>query len=193
MRTIPGMLVLSPTDVVEEAKCVEFLANYSGPAYLRLTGIDGTPNVFNSDYTFDEGGVELIRDGEDCVIISTGSVTSECVRATRALKKDGINCALYSVCKLKPIDEAKFSFILNRYKTVVVVEEHFKIGGLGDIVSDVVATRGLQCKVIKIGINDNFPHPGDYAHVLSVNGLTASDIRNTIVFEKKSNMEDKNE
>lgn len=181
MRTIPGMLVLSPADVIEEAKCIEFLANYYGPAYLRLTGIDGTPTVFNSEYVFDEGSLELIREGEDLVIFSTGSVTSECIRATRALKKDGIKCALYSLCRLKPIDEEKITSILNQYKTVITAEEHFKIGGLGDIVSDIVARRGLQCKVMKIGVDDSFPHPGDYAYVLAASNLTAAKIRDIIV------------
>lgn len=190
MKTIPEMLILSPSDVVEEAQCIDFLANYNGPAYLRLTGIDGTPSVFNVDYQFDEGRPHLIREGEDVVILSTGSVTSECVRTTRALKKDGINCALYSICRLKPIDEDEISSILSQYKKIVTVEEHFKIGGLGDIISDIVAKNGLSCKVIKIGVEDCFPHPGDYARMLCVNNLTATSIRDLIIKDENNGGKD---
>ncbi len=181
MRTIPGMLILSPADVIEEAKCIEYLSTYKGPAYLRLTGIDGTPTVYNADYEFNNGAPVMIRDGEDVAIVSTGSIVSECVRTVRALKKDGVNCALYSVCKLKPMEEDTIVSVLSKYRVIISVEEHFMVGGLGDIISNIVVRKGLKCRVKKIGIDDFFPHAGDYAYMIKKNRLSAAEIREIIV------------
>lgn len=181
MKTIPNMMILSPSDVIEEAKCIEFLANYNGPAYLRLTGIDGTPTIFNEESLINIKKPMLLREGQEIAIISTGSITSECVRVARALKKDEIDCALYSVCCLKPIDEIELRNILSKYKQIFVVEEHFKIGGLGDIICDVATKNNLICKITKIGVDDYFPHAGTYSYVLKQNKLSAPEIRDTIV------------
>ncbi|MCI8418871.1 MAG: transketolase [Lachnospiraceae bacterium] len=181
MRSIPGMLVLSPADVVEEAKCISFLADYEGPAYLRLTGIDGTPTVFNEDYDFSIHKPALLREGEDVAIISTGSITSECMRATRALKKEGINCALFSICCLKPIDDKELVSIISRYKYIITVEEHFKSNGLGSIISEVVSDSNVSCKQIRLGIDDKFLHAGDYSHMMKTSHLTALCIKEAIL------------
>lgn len=185
MRTIPGMLILSPADVIEEAKCIEYLADYDGPAYLRLTGIDGTPAVYGRDYEFNIHKPDLLREGEDVAIISTGSLTTECMRATRALKKESINCALYNLCCLNPADEAEILGIIEKYKHIVTVEEHFKKGGLGSIISEIISENKIKCRLTRIGIGDIFPHAGDYSHMLKSNRLTAPYIKETIVSELK--------
>lgn len=181
MKSIPNMLLLSPADVIEEARCIEYLMTYKGPAYLRLSGIDGTPTVFGEDYVFDIKKPSLLREGDSTAIISTGSIAAECLRATRALKKEGIDSALYSICCLNPINRDELIPILTKYSTIVSVEEHFKKGGLGSIIAEIIAESGLSCKLIRAGIDDCFPHPGDYSYVLASNKLDAKGIVNTIL------------
>lgn len=186
MRTIPNMLILSPTDVIEEAKCIEFLADYEGPAYLRLTGIDGTPSVYKEDSTINLCLPNLIREGEDIVIFSTGSITSECNRASRALKKDGFNCSLYEICNLKPIDKNKLLDIIGKYKLIVTVEEHFINGGLGSIISEFISETNADCRLLRIGLEDKFLNSGNYSYMLNEANLSASHIRNKIIDKLKS-------
>ena len=185
MKSIPNMLILSPADVIEEAKCIEYLADYTGPAYLRLTGIDGTPTVYGSDYTFDFHKPSLLREGEDIAIISTGSLNAECVRTARALKKEELTCALYNLCCLKPVCESELLDIVKKYKTVVTVEEHFRNGGIGGIISEIISENDVDSRLIRIGVEDGFPHAGDYAHMLSSSHLTASHIKDTIISKLK--------
>ncbi len=97
MKTIPGMRIFSPADVVEESMCLKYLADYEGPAYLRLTGTNGSPAVFKADYEFHPEEPYGLKDSGDVLILSTGSVVSECLRACRLLNKENISCGVYSL------------------------------------------------------------------------------------------------
>lgn len=186
MRTIPNMRILSPTDVIEEAKCIEYLADYEGPAYLRLTGIDGTPPVYKEDFNINLNQPNLIREGEDIAIFSTGSITSECNRATRALKKDGVNCSLYEICNLKPIDKSTLLEIIQKYKLIVTVEEHFINGGLGSIISEIISETNIDCKLLRIGLENKFLHSGNYTYMLDEAKISATHIRDKIIDKLQS-------
>lgn len=185
-RTIPGISVLSPADVVEEAKCLEYLADFKGPAYLRLTGIDGAAGVFKNDYSFDPGKPVLLREGEDVAILTTGSVSAECIRATRALKKDNISCAVYDVCGIKPFNRDFLQKELQKYKLIVSVEEHYKSGGLGSLICESLSEQKNSIPFVKVGIEDAFPMASDYATLLDKNHLTAPSIRDIIADQMKS-------
>lgn len=176
MHTIPGMLVLSPADVAEEAKCLEYLSTYEGPAYLRLTGIDGMPCVYKDTSELDVTKPNLLREGENVAILATGSIVNECVRAARLLKKDDISCALYDVCCLKPLN---IEDVVAKYDYIVTIEEHFVSGGLGSIVA---TSCNQACKpIIKIGVEDKFPKAGNYSYMLEQCGFTAQSIREKIL------------
>ena len=155
MKTIPGMKILSPADVVEERKCLEYLADYTGPAYLRLTGIDGSPAV--------------------------GSVIAECVRASRLLKKEGLSCAVYNVCQLKPFNSAFLQNAIHNTRLVVTVEEHYITGGMGGIVCEEMCSLSKPIHVLRIGVSDEFPHAGDYSYLQGVTGLNSQSIVNNIL------------
>ena len=182
MKTIPGMRVISPVDCVEEMKCLEYLVDYDGPAYLRLTGIDGSPGIYKEDFDFNADSITEIKAGDDVAIISTGSVTNECVRVARALKRDDISVGVYNVHTIKPFDEKSIIDIAKKYQLIVAVEEHNIIGGLGSSVADVLAKLNSHPKLIKIGINDEFVMPGEYAYLLHQARLTAPEMK-TIISE----------
>lgn len=183
MKTIPGMSVFSPADVVEEAKCLEYLADFEGPAFVRLTGIDGSPAVFKADYEFCPDRPAMLREGEDAVILATGSVATECVRASRLLKKDGIECGVYSISRLKPINREMIRQIAEKAKLIVTVEEHFRTGGLGGIVCEEMVSMRTPKTVIRLGIDDCYPHAGDYAWLLEQVGISSQKIAGTIAEE----------
>lgn len=181
MNTIPGMMVLSPADVVEEAKCLEFLAKYEGPAYLRLTGIDGNPCVYKNAEDVEIENIKCIREGERVAILGTGSILSECVRASRALKKDSVDCAVYDICNIKPINETSLREILAKYTYIFTVEEHHCIGGLGSQIVNLCNDSGIKTKILKIGIEDVFPKSGDYSKLLTEYGFTANVLKEKII------------
>lgn len=181
MRTIPGMLILSPADCREELKCLEFLAEYDGPAFLRLTGIDGSPLIHREDFTLSMDMPMLLREGTDVAIFSTGSVVSECIRASRALKKNDISCAVYEVTSMKPSPLRNMEELLEKYRLLVSVEEHFAVGGLGSMLSEFLSSNRNYPPLLRIGIGDGFPKAGDYGYMMESCGLNAENIRNRII------------
>ena len=182
MRAIPNMKIFAPADCAEEVKILDYLSDHSGPAYVRLTGIDGTPGVHKEDYEYKPGELEEIRSGEDIAIIASGCVVNECVRASRALAKDNISAAVFNAHTLKPFDTLKCREIAKRYKKIVSVEEHNVIGGLGSIIADEISCLSSHASLKKIGINDEFiVDVGDYAGLLKRSGLGATELKNTIM------------
>ena len=181
MRTIPGMMILSPADCVEEAKSLEYLAGYDGPAFLRLTGIDGNPGVYKEDHIFEPDKCHIIREGDDVAIFATGSIVSECVRVSRALKKDGLSCTVINVHTIKPFAPGFVREVSQEHDMIVTVEEHFVAGGLGGIVAEALSSMPSHAPLLRIGIDDRFPLAGDYAFLLKGCGLTAPDLRQSIL------------
>lgn len=181
MRTIPGLKLLSPADCTEEAKCLEYLSKYNGPAYLRLTGIDGSPSVYKEDFLFEIGKNELVREGEDIAIFSTGSIVSECIRVARALKKDDLSCSVIDIHSIKPIDISLIEKVSEKYRLIVTVEEHNVVGGLGSTMAEVLAKIQNHPPLMSLGIEDKFPHAGTYSYLLQQCGLTAQQMKERIV------------
>ncbi|SEH26375.1 transketolase family protein [Selenomonas sp. KH1T6] len=181
VRTIPGMLLLSPADCMEEGKCLEYMLKYDGPAFLRLTGIDGSPAVYRKEFSLEIGRPYMLRDGEDILLLGTGAILSEGLRTARALKSDGLSCAVYDVATLKPLFLESLQDGFQSSKLVVTLEEHFRIGGLGDIVAAELAALPKHAPLLKIGIMDEFPKAGDYTYMLATCGMDASAIRGKIL------------
>lgn len=181
MRTIPGMQVLAPADCMEMAKCLEYLAEYDGPAYLRLTGIDGSPGVYRGECPFHVGKGNMLREGEDAVILASGSVVGECLRAARPLSREGVSCAVVDMHTVKPLDTQMLDQLCGRYKLIVSVEEHSVIGGLGSAVAERLAKEAQHPPLLTLGIEDMFPHAGSYSYMLQQCGLSAAQIHDRVL------------
>jgi len=180
MRTIPGMAVLSPADCFEEAKCLEYLCRYDGPAYLRLTGSDGTPGIYKEEYELHPGEPIILREGADVALFSSGSVVNECIRCARSLKKENISCEVIDLPFIKPLNVQRTLDLCIGKKLVVSVEEHFISGGLGGLLAEILSGERERPPLLRIGIDDDFPHAGDYAWLLDRCGLRGADIAERI-------------
>ena len=181
MRTIPNIQIFSPADCMEEVKCLQYLSIHKGPAYIRLTGIDGSPCVYREDFDFQVGCPNLLREGKDILCLSTGSITSECVRLARALKKDALTCTIYDISTIKPMNFDFLQGTLLQYRLIMTVEEHFRVGGLGGIVAEYLSEQKTHPPLLRIGVQDEFPHADVYANLLDINGLTVIHMRQAIL------------
>ena len=177
MRVIPGMTVVVPADASEAKKAVAALAEFEGPAYLRLARL-ATP-VFEEDYPFELGKANVLRDGSDVAIFACGLMVSEALEAAKLLEAEGISAAVINVHTIKPIDAQCVMDYAQKCGKVVTVEEHSVIGGLGDAVADVLMGK-VNCKFHKIGVQDQFGQSGKAADVLKEYGLTAPQIAETV-------------
>ena len=173
MRLIPGMTVIVPADANEAKKATFALAEFQGPAYMRLARL-ATP-VFEEDYPFEIGKANVLREGKDAAVFACGLMVNEALEAAKLLSAEGIEISVINVHTIKPIDAECVTKYAEKCGKVVTVEEHSVIGGLGDAVADVLMGK-VCCKFRKIGVNDQFGQSGKAADVLREYGLTADQI-----------------
>ena len=173
MRLIPGMTVIVPADANEARKATFALAEFRGPAYMRLARL-ATP-VFEEDYPFEIGKANVLREGKDVAVFACGLMVNETLEDAKLLAAEGIEISVINVHTIKPIDAACVTEYAQKCGNVVTVEEHSVIGGLGDAVADVLMGK-ICCKFRKIGVNDQFGQSGKAADVLREYGLTADQI-----------------
>ncbi len=173
MRLVPGMTVIVPADANEARKATFALAEFQGPAYMRLARL-ATP-VFEEDYPFEIGKANVLREGKDVAVFACGLMVNEALEAAKLLSAEGIEISVINVHTIKPIDAACVTEYAQKCGNVVTVEEHSVIGGLGNAVADVLMGK-VCCKFRKIGVNDQFGQSGKAADVLREYGLTADQI-----------------
>lgn len=169
-RSIPGMTILSPADCLEEVKCLEAAVTFPGPIYIRLTGTKRMPMVYQGDYGFEIGKAVSLREGRDICILATGSMVSPAMKAAEELDKSGISPAVYNIHTIKPMD-GNLVREMGNYRLVVTVEEHSVIGGLGGAVGEELSGLSGSPKLLRIGVEDMYPHAGPYDSLVADAGL----------------------
>ena len=175
MRSIPGMVVMSPADDVEARAAVKAAYEHQGPVYLRF-GRLAVP-VFHDEasFKFEIGKGEVLQDGGDVAIIANGLLVNEAIEAGKALAEAGISARVVNLCTIKPLDEALVLKAAQECGRVITCEEHSVIGGLGEAVSSLLSEK-CPTPVRRIGVNDEFGHSGPAAALLKQFGLSAEHI-----------------
>ena len=159
MRTIPGMVVISPSDDVEAKAAVKAAIDHDGPVYLRFGRLAVPVINDNPDYKFELGKGVVLREGKDITLIATGLCVSETLEAAKLLEADGIDAKVINIHTIKPLDEELVVAAAKETGKVVTIEEHSVIGGLGSAVCDALCANH-PTPVYKIGINDTFGESG---------------------------------
>lgn len=175
MRTIPGMVVINPSDDVEARAAVKAAYEHVGPVYLRFGRLAVPVINDNEDYKFELGKAITLREGTDVTIIASGLTVSESLAAAEKLAADGISAEVINIHTIKPLDEEAIIKTAEKTGKLVTVEEHSVIGGLGSAVCDVVAEKA-PAKVMKIGINDVFGESGPAVQLIKKYGLDSESI-----------------
>ena len=180
IRSIPNITILSPADCCELVKCVLKSSEMKTPVYIRLTGGMNCPMVYKMDYDFEIGKAVSLRDGNDVLIIATGTMVKQALMAAEVLHDKNIECAVLNMHTIKPLDTQSIKEMIKNKKLVVTVEEHSVYGGLGSAVAEYMASMGCSCPLKIIGVNDYYPDAADYNYLLEVSGLSHTNIVNQI-------------
>jgi transketolase len=175
MRTIPGMVVINPSDDIEAKAAVKAAYEHQGPVYLRFGRLAVPVINDRPDYKFELGKGVVLREGKDLTIIATGLPVNNCLEAAEKLAADGIDAKVINIHTIKPLDEELVAAAAKETGKVVTVEEHSVIGGLGSAVCDVLAEKA-PTKVMKIGINDTFGESGPAVELIKKYGLDSESI-----------------
>lgn len=184
MRTIPNLIVLSPADGPEISKAVTEAYKHNGPVYMRINrGIDKIVNT-DINYSYKIGKAITLKEGNDLTIISTGRTVYNSLEAAKIVKnKTGASVRVINMHTIKPIDVEAISNASEETGKILTVEDHTILGGLGTVVSEVIAENRLVCSLKRIGIKDTFAPIGsthdDIMEILGygINGITEEVIK----------------
>lgn len=175
MTALPNMTVLCPADPVEMEAAMYAAYHHDMPVYIRI-GRSVDPVVHNSPINFKIGKAIPMAEGKDAVLLATGTMLKDAVKAVELLKEQGINVSLYSVPSIKPMDEDLIKTCMKEYEYIFTVEEHSVNGGLGTAVGNIILNSGEKehAVLVKMGFPDMFaPVTGSREYL---NGLYGIDV-----------------
>lgn len=180
LRSLPNLMILSPATPRQVSGCVQAAYEHNGPVYIRI-GMNREKEFFSEDYVYAPNRNDILMNGDDLFVFTTGSILEEVYKACAMLKKDGIEVGLVNVTSIKPFNDTEVFMAAKKNRKIITVEEHNIHGGLASIISEINSYQGLGIKVIPIGMEDVFAKGyGNQFNVRKQNGLDADSIYNKI-------------
>jgi len=176
MRLLPGMAVVAPADPAQTATAMAALADWPGPAYLRL-GKNDHQFVPGLDGRFEWGRVQLVREGTDLVFLAMGAIASSAVRAADELAAEGISAEVVVVASISPPPLADLTSLVSAHRCAVSVEAHVRTGALGSLVAEVIADSRAGCRLLRLGVDQPYDQrAGSEEFLHELHGLSSSAI-----------------
>jgi transketolase len=151
MRTQPGITIIAPADGQQTRRAVAATWDLPGPIYYRL-GKDDKAVVPGLEGRFEVGKIQRLKEGTDLLLIAMGSVATEAAAAAAELAARGVNCSLVIVAQVSPAPMDELADLLGRHAVALTVEAHYRVGGVGSLVAEVIAERGLDCRLVRCGV-----------------------------------------
>ena len=151
LRVQPGLAIIAPADHQQVGPALRATSGWPGPVYYRL-GKDDRTVVPGLEGRFSLGLVERVREGADVLLLAMGSIAAEAEAAAALLADRGVRAAVAVVSSIHPASEDDLASLLAEHRLALTVEAHYAVGGLGSLVSEVVAGRGLSCRVVRCAV-----------------------------------------
>lgn len=175
LRSLPDILIYEPVDEVQLMQAMPFIIDYKGSMYIRLFRkvID---KVFDENsYKFDMYKADVLKEGKDITIVSSGIMVQETIKALPLLKEAGIDAEVISVHTIKPIDGDTITKSAKKTGLVLTCENHQIIGGLHSAVCEVLADK-CPTKAGAIGVPDVFGEVGKLPYLKEIYKMRDVDI-----------------
>ena len=184
MRAMPNMLVISPSDDIQAKILIKKLAEYEGPAYVRLSRMK-TPVIYEglTEDNFEIGKGIQIGKGTDATIFATGDLLSEALKAQKLLKKANYDVRVVDIHTIKPIDEELIIKCAQETNKLYSLENHSITGGLGTAIAEVLCNK-YPHQLTRFGMENEFGRSGTPKDLLKYYKLDAESIVNKILLEK---------
>jgi len=181
LRTQPGISIIFPANAAQMKSALETTWNRPEPIYYRIS--KGSNNIIpNFDGKFTYGEIDIIEKENDLLILTLGSMIKEVLIARLNLLAKGISASVAIISSLDSKYPTKLTELLSKFSLVCSVEDHYKIGGIGSLISETIADQGLNCKNIRCGFSD-LPDgiTGSIDYLYEKNNLDAKSIVEKIV------------
>lgn len=175
LRSIPKVVICDAADEVQMDWIIKEFAKLKGVHYVRGNR-KGVKNIYAPGSTFSIGKGNLLREGQDYLIVAAGQLVSEALEVAEMLEEKGISTDVIDMFTIKPLDK---ELLLERFggkKAVITIENHSITGGLGSAVAEVLAENGLAIPLTRIGVDERFGQVGTPNFLQEEFGLTAEKI-----------------
>jgi transketolase len=176
LRAVLGSVVLYPCDPNQTVALLEAMREHRGVSYIRTTR-EKTPVIYGPDQSFEIGGSQTVRSGEDDAItlIGAGITLHECLAAADALADKGIAARVIDLYSVKPVDAETVLRAARETGALVTVEDHWAEGGIGETVAGVLAENGVATKLTRLAVSER-PGSGPPEALLAAAGIDAEHI-----------------
>lgn len=181
-RGLPNMTIIDPADATDVAQMVPAMVEHNGPVYARLLR-GKVPSVltrYKPDYRFQLGKAQMIREGKDVLVVTSGIMTMRALDAAELLAKDGIDVAVLHCPTIKPLDTATILDEAAKGRLLVTAENHTVIGGLGEAVAATLLRAGVTPAFRQIGLPDRFLEAGALPTLHDMYGLSTAKVAEQI-------------
>jgi transketolase len=182
MRAQPDMTIIAPADPAQAVSALHCSYDIAGPIYYRIGKAGAT--VPGLDGRFELGRLDRLRDGTDVAIVALGSIGGEAVAAGEMLASRGIEASVAIVTSIQPAPVAELADLLADVPYVMTVESHYRTGGLGSLVAEVIAEYRLSCRLERHAL-DAMPRgvTGTLEFLNDLHGLSARSLTTSIAAE----------
>jgi transketolase len=181
MRAIYSSTIVYPSDATSAARLVEEMANTPGISYMRTTR-EKTAILYKSDEKFPIGGCKVLHESssDKATLVAAGITLHESLKAYEQLKSAGINVRVIDLYSVKPLDKATLARAARETGTLIVVEDHWPQGGMGDAVLEAFSEDGMTLpRVIKLAVR-SMPGSGTPDELIDAAGISARHIVETV-------------
>jgi transketolase len=181
MRVQPGLTVIAPADHEQAGRALLATWGLAGPIYYRL-GKDDHTVVPGLGGRFELGRATIVREGQDVLLISMGAITAEVAGAAELLAESGVGATVAVVSSLNPTPEADLLELLRQFSVAITVEAHYVSGGLGSVVSELLAENGTNCRLVRCGVRGvGDGRSGSQAYLQRLHGLDRNALAQTAI------------
>ena len=177
MCALQEFTVIVPADAAEARAAVRAAVENEGPFYIRLAR-PATPVIHDNGFNFELARAETLRAGTDVTIVAYGIMVGVAVQAAEALAADGIECRVLNMATIRPLDERAVTDAAKQTGAIVTAEEHYILGGLGSLVSQVVS-REAPVPVEAVALQ-GYAESGDSESLLAKYSLTSADVEEAV-------------
>ncbi len=175
LRTQPGLAIIAPADDIQTKDAIEKTRDLMGPVYFRLS--KDSLEIPNLSRGFELGQTQRIGNGKDVLILSTGAITREAIRAAQLLSEYGLATTILVIASIAPAPVSDLIETLSAFKFAFTVESHYITGGIGSLVAEIVADYGINTQVIRLGFGTLLNNSlGSSSYLHDANGLSAEKI-----------------
>jgi 1-deoxy-D-xylulose-5-phosphate synthase len=182
LKQIPNFIIMAPSTSGDLERMLEMAIGFTKPTAIRYPKDTASDDeILNGNTKIEFGKARLIYEGDECFIISVGSMLKYSIEARKELEKVGISTGVVDLTFVKPLDFEMIDYISSKAKVIVSVEDGIRMGGVGESIGNYLLTKGFKGKFFNIGVPDSFPGLGTRDQLFRDFGMDAEGIVKKVI------------